>query len=112
MAADTGPATREVVETLLSERPLDRLRSVQAILRLAETAGSRRLELACQRALFFGDWRYRRIKAILDAALDQRPLPEADPARKPAPAFAFQRSVAEFFGPQEEAPLKAEVRAC
>jgi len=51
--------------------------------------------------LFFGDGRYRRIKGILNAALDQAPLPEAAPAAKPASVFVHQRPVAEFFGPQE-----------
>ncbi len=37
IARRIGPATAQVVETLLAERPLDRLRSVQAILRLEET---------------------------------------------------------------------------
>jgi hypothetical protein len=85
-----------VVETLLAERPLDRLRAVQAILRLEETVGRPRLEAACARALYFGDVRYRRIKQILNAALDQEPLPEAMPsfARR---TFAFARPAAEFF---------------
>jgi transposase len=96
-----GPATLEVVENLLAERPLDRLRSVQAILRLAETVGGKRLEAACERALFYGDGRYRRIKDILNAALDQEPLPEEAPQSSPARNFAFQRSASEFFGSQE-----------
>ncbi len=96
LAIEIGPATQQVVETLLAERPLDRLRAVQAILRLEETVGSRRLEAACARAVYFGDVRYRRIKQILNAALDQEPLPEALP--RPAPrSFAFARSAAEFF---------------
>ena len=56
-----------MVETLLNDRPLDRLRSVQAILRLEETVGPQRLEAACARAIHFGDIRYRRIKEILNA---------------------------------------------
>ena len=49
LAAAIGSATSQVVETLLAERPLDRLRSVQAILRLTETVGADRLEAACAR---------------------------------------------------------------
>ena len=96
LAVPIGPATQQVVETLLAERPLDRLRAVQAILRLEETVGRPRLEAACARALYFGDVRYRRIKQILNAALDQEPLPEAMPgfARR---TFAFARPAAEFF---------------
>lgn len=96
IAAKIGPATVQVVETLLSERPLDRLRAVQGILRLEETVGRQRLEAACARALFYGDVRYRRIRDILNAALDREPLPEAPAATTPG-RFAFARSATEFF---------------
>ena len=93
IARRIGPATSQVADTLLAERPLDRLRSVQAILRLEETVGAERLEAACARALYFGPVSYRRIKEILNAALDREPLPEATdccPAasRSPLPARA------------------------
>jgi len=99
-----GPATCQVVETLLADRPLYRLRSVQAILRMEETVGSQRLEAACARAIHFGDIRYRRIKDILNAALDREPLPGADnPASVPTQRpFAFARDRAEFFLPDRE----------
>jgi hypothetical protein len=96
MASKVGPATSQVTETLLAERPLDRLRAVQAILRLEDSVGPRRLEAACVRALHFGDVRYRRIKQILNAALDQEPLPEAVPSFAPR-AFAFARPATDFF---------------
>jgi transposase len=97
IATHIGPATYNVVETLLAERPLDRLRSVQAILRLEETVGPRRLEAACARATHFGDVRHRRIKEILNGALDREPLPEATLAASRHP-FAFARRGADFFG--------------
>jgi transposase len=100
-AARLGPATCQVVETLLADRPLDRLRSVQALLRLEETVGPQRLEAACARALYFGDIRYRRIKDILNAALDREPLPEVSPSL-PTRSFAFARSATEFFPPVSE----------
>jgi transposase len=100
LAVHVGPATQQVVETLFAERPLDRLRAVQAILRLEETVGRQRLEAACGRALYFGDVRYRRIKQILNAALDQEPLPEV-PSRLAQRSFAFARSGAEFFASVE-----------
>lgn len=95
-AARLGPATSQVVVTLLTDRPLDRLRSVQAILRLEETVGAQRLEAACARAVFFGDLRYRRIKDILNAALDREPLPST-PAVLPAAAHTFARPATDFF---------------
>ncbi len=97
LAAKIGPSTQNVVEQLLADRPLDRLRSVQAILRLEESVGSKRLEAACARAAHFGDVRYRQIKLILNAALDREPLPETQPAQ-PALSHAFARSGEEFFG--------------
>jgi hypothetical protein len=83
-----------------------------------ETVGRTRLEAACQRALAFGDPRYRRIKEIVNAGLDQAPLPEnaesvagavpaGDPAASPAtatttmaataPTYTFERTAAELF---------------
>jgi hypothetical protein len=94
------------VEELLSERPLDRLRSVQAVLRLVEQVGKTRLEAACARARHYGDPRYRRIKEILNAALDQQPLPpmpsDSPPAAPAETLYLFQRDAAEFFGPEAE----------
>ena len=91
-----GPATYAVVQQLLSDKPLHRLRSVQAILKLEETVGEKRLEAACKRALFYGDVQYRRIKEILNAALDQEPLPENHPADE-GQVHRFARNVMEFF---------------
>jgi hypothetical protein len=98
LAETIGPATYAVVDQLLADRPLDRLRSVQALLRLTDQVGTTRLEAACTRAAHFGDVRYRRIKDILNAALDLQPLPIAMTPTATPPAFAFERSAAEFFG--------------
>ena len=100
-AARLGEATAQVVAALLGDRPLYRLRSVQAILRLEESVGAERLEAACARALYFGDHSYRRIKAILNAALDREPLPEETPAA-PDQKHTFARSGDEFFPDAEE----------
>ena len=97
LAERIGPATAQVVAMLLADKPLDRLRSVQAILRLEETVGGRRLEAACLRALHFGDVRYRRVKDILNAGLDFEELPEKVVALPPR-QYAFVRPVAEFLG--------------
>lgn len=101
-AARLGPATSQVVETLLAERPLDHLRAVQAILRLEETVGPQRLEAACVRALYFGSLSYRRIKEILNAALDREPLPQENmpPLER---SFAFARPVSDFFSEEASA---------
>jgi hypothetical protein len=86
---------------------LERLRAVQAILGLEKSVGRQRLEAACQRALYFGDVRYRRIKQILNAALDRDPLPEAAlPVPTPGKSFTFARSSRDFF------PTEPEGRPC
>ena len=104
LATQVGPATRQVVDTLLGERPLYRLRAVQAILRLQETVGAQRLEAACARALYFGPPQYRRIKEILNAALDKEPLPE-ETVTPPPQTHLFARAAEEFFAqPREVAP--------
>jgi hypothetical protein len=97
LALRMGPHTHQVVEHLLADRPLDRLRSVQAILALAESVGEKRLEAACKRALYYGDPHYRRIKDILNAALDREPLPDQALAAPNPQGFAFSRQPREFF---------------
>jgi transposase len=74
-AAEIGPACAEFIEALLGERPLDRLRSAQGVLRLGQRFGAPRLEAACARAHAVGEYRYHTIKTILTNALDQQPLP-------------------------------------
>jgi transposase len=112
-----GPHCIEVVERLLAERPLDRLRSVQGILRLAEKYGARRVEAACGRAVRYGDPSYVRVKKILAAGLDDEqrgePLLEQLPLPPEAgPVYQYARSVAEFFGPSVLAAVEGEVGPC
>jgi transposase len=103
IARRIGPSTLQVVEQLLAERPLLRLRAVQGILGLEDTVGPIRLEAACRRALHYGSLSYRDIKGILDAALDREPLPEATPAL-PQHSFAFARPGHAFAGAAEAQP--------
>jgi hypothetical protein len=65
--------------------------------------GGKRLEAACARAIYFGDLRYRRIKDILNAALDCQPLPET-PLETVRKEYAFARRPVEFFGAVQEVP--------
>lgn len=101
-AARIGPATSEVVEKMLSDHPLDRLRGVQAILSCEKTFGAGRLEKASKRALFFGALDARKIKTILKKGLEDEALP-ADAHVEPAPRASggfprlFARSAQDFF---------------
>jgi len=73
-----GPHCHRFVQELFSHRVLDNLRAAQGTLKLGRKYGTRRLETACQRALFFGDIRYQALKSILAKGLDQQPLSEPD----------------------------------
>lgn len=97
LAAKIGPSTLGVVEHLLADRPLDRLRTAQAILHLEESVGPKRLEGACARALYFGVLNYRQVKQILNAALDREPLPQIQNVQ-PVLGHIFARAEEEFFG--------------
>jgi transposase len=128
IARGIGFETAKVVEALLSERPLDRLRSVQQVLRLADEHGRGRLEAACRRALYYGDSSYRRIKEILKAGLDLETLPSLPipirSADRPASgsangtgsgggyqSYAHARDVREFLPPDVGIDIEAEVES-
>jgi transposase len=83
-----GPRCRRVVEHLFADRVLDNLRAAQGVVRLAKTHGAARLEAACERALDFGDPRYRTVKTILARGLDQQPKA---PATSTADADLYTR---------------------
>ena len=128
IARGIGFETAKVVEALLSERPLDRLRSVQQVLRLADEHGRGRLEAACRRALYYGDSSYRRIKEILKAGLDLETLPSLPiPIRSAGrsasgstsgtgsgggyQSYAHARDVREFLPPDVGIDIEAEVES-
>ena len=95
-AAQIGEATAALVEQLLGERPLDRLRGVQAVLRLADKFGAARLERACRRALCFAETSPRVLRRILDQGLDSERLP-GEEVPQPQMVFAFARPGSEIF---------------
>lgn len=75
-SAEVGPACHALIERLFAHRVLDNLRAAQSVLGLAKRFGAQRLDAACQRALAFGDPRYRTVKVILDNGLDLIALSE------------------------------------
>jgi len=91
-----GTSASEIVERLLGQRPLDRLRTAQAVLGLARKYGAERLDAACKRALAFDQVGYHVVKSILKKGLDLQPLDEA--ARLgPLPKTAqFARPASDF----------------
>jgi len=96
-ASMVGPNCRELVEGLLSERPLDRLRSIHGLLGLGEKHGDDRLERACARAIYYGDPSYVRVKRILEAGLDSEEI-GSHATQMSLPVYEYSRSPEEFFG--------------
>ncbi|WP_241426422.1 IS21 family transposase [Geobacter benzoatilyticus] len=77
-AAQTGTATAQVVETILSRKayPEHGFRSCMGIISLAKRYTKERLEAACERAVTIKGVTYRSIKSILENNLDQKALPK------------------------------------
>ena len=78
-AAEIGMATAALVDALLAQGGLTRLREVQALLRLSDTYEIQRLERACALAAT-ADGRMRTVRNILAAGLDQAQPELAIPA--------------------------------
>jgi transposase len=69
-----GPACTDLINQLLGDRIVERLRGAQGVLGLARTYGAKRLEAACLRALAHASPAYRTVKSILVGGFDQRPM--------------------------------------
>jgi transposase len=77
-AADVGPACVAVIDELLAENALFRLRAAQGVLGLADKHHPARLEAACATATAAGDPSYRTIKGILAAGTETTPATRSD----------------------------------
>lgn len=86
-AADIGPNCTALIDQLLGDRILERLRSAQNVLYLADTYGRQRLEAACMRAMTHAAPTYRTVKTILAGGFDRLPLP----ALRPESDFVYGR---------------------
>jgi transposase len=77
-AAQTGTATAQVVENILSRKayPEHGFRSCMGIISLAKHYTKERLEAACERAVTIKGVTYKSIKSILENNLDQKALPK------------------------------------
>ena len=72
-AAGIGPAAVVVIDELLAENALFRLRAAQGVIGLADKHDPDRLEAACAKAITAGDPSYRTIKGILAAGTETAP---------------------------------------
>lgn len=95
-ASAIGPATSEVVTTLLADPAVDRLRTAGRLLRLRERYDDASLEAACGRAVQFAEPAYATVKRILVGGLDH-PTAASVPVLSP-PARTFARSATELLG--------------
>jgi hypothetical protein len=77
-AAEFGPHTEALITAILKENAMRNLRKAQALLRLAEKY-SGEIEKISERALLYGNTRYKSIKAMLENMI----TPEETP--RPAP---------------------------
>lgn len=75
-AKTIGESTSQVIEKLINNKIVDRLRAAQGIIQLQQTYGKLRLEEACKRALAFEAIEYNVIKSILAKGLDYSGLSE------------------------------------
>lgn len=84
-AQKLGDSVGKLAQAILSDRAVDGMRPVRALLSFAHRYSAERLEAACTRALQYGTPCYRSVKEILTKALDKPPE-----ARAYRP-FRFQR---------------------
>lgn len=75
-ATAIGEDTRHYIIEILSKRqhPEQAYRTCQGILSLSVRTSKERLNAACRRALFFGDYSYKTIETILHKGLEKEPL--------------------------------------
>ncbi len=71
-AAEYGPHTAQLINAVLEEHAMRNLRKAQAILRLAEKYHDI-IEMVAERALLYGNVRYKAIKAMLEKGMTDRP---------------------------------------
>ena len=94
-----GTACAQLIEQLLADRIVERLRAAQGVLRLAERYGSLRLEAACARALAHDSIFYRTVKTILAGGFDQQPLSDIlESAHAYGTSARFVRDAETLFG--------------
>ena len=69
-----GKNTLAVTKELLYGGPIRNLRSAQNIIRMVKKYSRLRVENACERAVFFGNYSYASIKTILEKEIDKQGL--------------------------------------
>lgn len=90
-ASATGPATAELVERIMAEKPHPEMgyRACLGVIRLASKFGEERMERAAALAVATGAVSYRSVKSILSSGMDR--IEHEEKASKPLPAHANLR---------------------
>jgi transposase len=102
-ASEVGPHTEALIEEILREHAMKNLRKAQALLRLADKHGRTSMEAAAERALFFGNFRYRSIKTILEKGwFSLEPTPTSSPQICLSPLGQRFLRPPEYFASREE----------
>ncbi len=97
-ATEIGPNCRTLIERLLADNVLERLRAAQGVLGLLKPYGAKRLEAACARALAHDSPYYRTVKTILSTKADLQDAPsDRSTPQAYADATRFTRPAAELF---------------
>ncbi|HEY3265619.1 MAG TPA: IS21 family transposase [Armatimonadota bacterium] len=113
LAKEIGPCCFEVMDHLFSsERQTDNLRAAQSLLRLTERYGHERVEAACRRALFYQRPLYVHVRSILNAGLENDPLPGETPPNPPQRTYRHERAADEFFRVGTTPEHNREVASC
>lgn len=91
-----GKSTLEVISQILEHKSKQRLRKAQAILRLADTFSTDRLEKACLRSCSYNSYTYESIKNILEKKLEEIVLEEAPLIKLNPNNGAYLRPASEY----------------
>ena len=103
-ATEYGAHAGRFVETILSSHALVHLRKAQAVLRLGEKYGARRLDEACEYLLHFETTEIHRLQRVLEKGVPTlfRPADEPKKAKLSQQALSFLHSPESFAAPGEE----------
>ena len=100
-----GPSCRQLIEHLLTDRIVERLRAAQGVIHLLKRYGPEPLEAACARALTHDSPFYRTVKTILTSGVDLRPQTALDTPSGYAGAPRFARDALSLFTPNPQQDL-------
>ena len=104
-AREVGTSCAQLIDRLLADKILERLRAAQGVISLGKTYGNARLEAACARALAHDSPFYRTVKSILSIGADKTsPTEPFTPAAYANPRFA-RDSASLFASPSPQQDL-------